>query len=235
MTQRLWAVIPAAGTGSRFAASQPKQYMALAGRTVLEHSAQPLLNNPQISAVLVALSPDDTHFSQLPIASNPRLKKVTGGAERADSVARALAALAEEAGDSDWVLVHDAARPCLSAADLDHLLSETFAKGRGGLLAAPLVDTIKRADSRGDVADTLDRNHLWRALTPQVFRYGELREALRSCRQQSLQVTDEASAIEHCGGSVRLVVGSAANIKVTYPEDLALAEFYLRAQNSEGG
>ncbi len=234
MTQRLWAIIPAAGRGSRFASERPKQYMPLAGRTVIEHSASALLAEPQISAVLFALHPSDEQFSSLPLSHHPRVRAVVGGSERADSVEMALLTLRGEASDADWVLVHDAARPCLASADLSALIQATLSQQRGGLLAAPIVDTVKRAGQANEVEETLDRSGLWRALTPQVFRYGELVSSLRYCREHRLTVTDEASAIEHCGGSVQLVAGSAANIKVTYPEDLALAEFYLQAQSREG-
>ena len=233
MTQRLWAIIPAAGTGSRFSGAMPKQYTPLSGRTVIEHSAAPLFAEAQISAVLFALHPNDEHFATLAISGHPRARSVVGGKERADSVEMALLTLHGEASDADWVLVHDAARPCLKPVDLSSLIKNTMAKQRGGLLAAPIVDTVKRGTDNNDVQETLDRSRLWRALTPQLFRYGELLSSLRYCREQSLPVTDEASAIEHCGGKVHLVPGSAANIKVTYPEDLVLAEFYLQAPLSK--
>ncbi len=235
MTQRLWAVIPAAGTGSRFGAAIPKQYLSLLDRCVIEHSAAALLAEPRIEAVLVALHPSDEQFSRLSLSRHPRVRAVAGGAERADSVEYALLSVRAEASDADWVLVHDAARPCLTGDDLHALISQTMECNCGGLLAAPIVDTVKRSDAAGDVASTLDRSHLWRALTPQVFRYGELLASLRHCRERGLVVTDEASAVEHCGGRVRLVAGSAANIKVTYPEDLALAAFYLQAQSTDKG
>ncbi len=233
MIPRLWAIVPAAGTGSRFGATQPKQYLPLLDRCVLEHSVTALLDEPRIEAVLVALHPNDDHFASLALSHNPRVHAVVGGSERADSVEMALLALQGQASDADWVLVHDAARPCLSRADLQSLIAETADKHCGGLLAARLVDTVKRGNDSDEVDATLDRSQLWRALTPQLFRYGELLAALRYCRKNQLAVTDEASAIEHSGGRVRLVAGSAANIKITYPEDLPLAAFYLHAQRGE--
>ena len=222
----IWAIIPAAGLGSRFGASCPKQYLHLNDRTVLEHSIERVLSEPRIRQVLVALHPEDSEFSSLPCSTLPRVAAVDGGDSRADSVEQALLALVGQAADEDWVLVHDAARPCLSTEDLTRLLDTTLGTECGGLLATPVVDTLKhRAD--GSVT-TVDRRDLWRALTPQIFRYRELLTALQHCRQQGLLVTDEASAVEHCGGVVSLVHGSTRNIKITYPEDLPLAAFFLQ-------
>ena len=222
----IWAIIPAAGLGSRFGASRPKQYLLLNDRTVLEHSIERVLSDSRIRQVLVALNPNDAEFASLPCRTHPRVNTVTGGDSRADSVEQALLALAAQAADDDWVLVHDAARPCLGADDLRRLLDHIQHAGDGGLLATPVVDTLKH---QGDSAvTTVDRRDLWRALTPQVFRYRELLLALQHCRQQGLLVTDEASAIEHCGGRVALVNGRASNIKITYPDDLPLAAFFLQ-------
>ncbi|WP_284450224.1 2-C-methyl-D-erythritol 4-phosphate cytidylyltransferase [Spongiibacter tropicus] len=225
----IWAIIPAAGLGSRFGASRPKQYLPLNDRTVLEHSIDRVLSDDRVRQVLVALHPEDSEFAALSCSRLPRVRTVEGGSSRADSVEQALLALAGQAGDDDWVLVHDAARPCLSEEDLLRLLDATLNTGCGGLLATPVVDTLKhRAEN---AITTVDRRDLWRALTPQIFRYRQLLDALQHCRQQGLLVTDEASAIEHCGGEVSLVNGSARNIKITYPEDLPLAAFFLQQRD----
>jgi 2-C-methyl-D-erythritol 4-phosphate cytidylyltransferase len=211
----------------------PKQYAELAGATMLEHSLGALLASPRISGVMVALHPDDQRGRQLAIVADPRVHTVAGGAERADSVLAALDALARMADDEDWVLVHDAARPCLRLADLDALMDTVLGTGVGGLLAQPVVDTVKRADPGGRVQATLERESLWRAQTPQMFPLGELRDALRAARDRDLAVTDEASAMELAGHPVQLVPGSSGNLKVTVPADLELAAWYLSRQAAD--
>lgn len=218
------AVVPAAGVGSRMAADRPKQYLQIAGKTILEHTVARLLKHPSIERVVVAVSPDDPYFPALPLASDPRVERVNGGAERADSVFAGLAAI----GDSNaWVLVHDAARPCLRHEDLDKLIAAAKASEFGAILAAPVRDTMKRGNGGGAIAQTVDRSDLWHALTPQMFRAGQLKQALESALADGAVVTDEASALEHCGMTPQLVAGRADNLKVTQPEDLALAAFYL--------
>jgi 2-C-methyl-D-erythritol 4-phosphate cytidylyltransferase len=211
----------------------PKQYAELAGATMLEHSLGALLASTRIAGVMVALHPDDQRGRQLAIAADPRVHTVAGGAERADSVLAALDGLARMADDEDWVLVHDAARPCLRLADLDALMDTVLATGVGGLLAQPVVDTVKRADPGGRVQATLERASLWRAQTPQMFPLGELRDALRAARDRDLAVTDEASAMELAGHPVQLVPGSSRNLKVTVPADLELAAWYLSRQAAD--
>ncbi len=234
MSVNCHAVVPAAGVGARMAADTPKQYLALAGRTLLEHSLAVLLGNPAIATIAVALHPADERAASLALLQDPRVRLTSGGAERADSVLAALDCLADHAADSDWVLVHDAARPCLPAADLQRLLTAVCDSGVGGILAEPMVDTVKQADADGRVQATLDRSQLWRAQTPQMFRLGELREALASALAAGTTVTDEASAMELAGHPVQLVRGSAANLKITVPEDLALAAWYLERQEPQG-
>lgn len=211
-------------------ADLPKQYLELGGRTLLELSLEALLRNSRLEAVMVALHPDDKLAAGIPLMSNERVLRTDGGHARSDSVLAALKALTALAAESDWVLVHDAARPCLPAADLERLLAAVFEQGVGGVLAQPVVDTVKEAGADGRVAVTLDRSRLWRAQTPQMFRLGELYNALDRARSQGQTVTDEASAMELAGHQVQLVVGSACNLKVTVPEDLALAEFYLAGE-----
>lgn len=227
------AVIPAAGIGSRMQSAVPKQYLLLHGKTLLEHTVAVLLQNPRISQVVLALHPQDRWFASLPLASEPRIRVVTGGENRADSVLAALRSLTLPA--QQWVLVHDAARPCLTQTDLNRLLELTLqADTIGGLLASPVRDTMKRSDAGGMIEHTVERRQLWHALTPQLFPLGLLRDCLQQALQQGAEITDEASALEYCGYHPQLVAGRADNLKVTQPEDLALADFFL-SQRSSGG
>lgn len=224
---RHWVIVPAAGRGARMATERPKQYLSLAGRTLIEWSLQPFLRHARIDGIVVVLAAEDCEFSALPVAAEANIRVAIGGNERADSVRDGLEALAERAAHDDWVLVHDAARPCLRREDLDCLLDALDDDAVGGLLASPLADTLKRADSDEKVAATVPRAKLWRAFTPQMFRYGLLVEALKQAQQQGAVVTDEAAAIERLGHAPRLVAGHADNLKVTLPEDLAIAEAIL--------
>lgn len=224
---RHWAVVPAAGVGKRMHASRPKQYLPLAGRCVIEHTLDTLLGNPRIAGLVVAIGAGDDHWERLRIRSAKPLIQVSGGNERCDSVMNALTALAGRAGADDWVLVHDAARPCLRRRDLDRLMDTLADDPVGGLLAVPVRDTMKRADTMGRVRATEDRRGLWHALTPQMFRFEVLSAALSAARERDLAITDDASAVEAAGLMPRLVEGRADNIKITRPEDLILAEFYL--------
>ena len=225
---RHYAIVPAAGSGSRFGAEKPKQYLELLGRPLIYHTLQALTAHPDIARVWVVLAPDDPWWPQYDWSPlGPKLETVRcGGATRAESVNNGLQAAAMVASDDDWVLVHDAARPCISAAMLDALVSELAADPVGGILAVPVADTLKRADASQRVAATEPRDGLWQAQTPQMFRYGKLTEALARCRD----VTDEAGAIEAMGLQPRLVRGDSTNLKVTYPADLALAAMILRAR-----
>jgi 2-C-methyl-D-erythritol 4-phosphate cytidylyltransferase/2-C-methyl-D-erythritol 2,4-cyclodiphosphate synthase len=221
--------MPAAGSGRRFGSAVPKQYLDLGGRKVIEHALAPFLADARCQQILVALDPADSRFSTLALAGHARVTVVTGGAQRCDSVRNAVMAINAE--DGDWVLVHDAARPCLTRADLDALLASLADDPVGGLLAAPLTDTLKRADDSRRVMDTPSRESLWRALTPQMFRLGLLREALRSAHVAGREPTDEAQAVEWLGQATRLVPGRPDNLKVTSPEDLALAAAVLAQEN----
>ncbi|MEM0954728.1 MAG: 2-C-methyl-D-erythritol 4-phosphate cytidylyltransferase [Pseudomonadota bacterium] len=225
----LWAVVPAAGIGARIGGDRPKQYLALAGQPVLQHSLNTLLALPNLRAVAVAIAAGDEAWPGLPAALDSRVRLAPGGAERSDSVLSGLDCLASEAAAHDWVLVHDAARPCLPTADLERLVDSLAEDDVGGILALPVADTVKRADDAGRIIETVDRSGLWLAQTPQLFRYGMLAAALRAAKAAGHAVTDEASAIERAGFQPRLVPGSPRNIKVTRPADLALAENYLQA------
>jgi len=232
---RFWGVLPAAGVGSRMSSDIPKQYLPLCRRTVLEHSLDALLTSDLLEAVMVAVSPQDNRPLQMACFENEKVKCTAGGASRGDSVLAALIALREYASSSDWVVVHDAARPCLSQADIHSLISAVKKNGVGGILAEPIVDTVKLAYDDKEVVKTMNRNHLWRAQTPQVFRLGLLISALEEAIDGGHAITDEASAMELSGHSVQLVPGSSCNIKITLPEDLALAEFYLERACDRSG
>lgn len=212
----------------------PKQYMALDGRRVIEHSLERLLSHPKIETVILALSREDEWWSSGSFSSDARLVLAPGGEERCHSVLNALELLADRADRKDWVLVHDAARPCLRREDLDLLIETLQGDPVGGLLGMPVHDTMKRVDSSGHVEITVPREGLWHAQTPQMFRFGILRQALAEALRQDLQVTDDASAMELLGYQPKMVQGHADNIKITRPADLALAEFYLRAQSITG-
>jgi len=226
-------VVPAAGRGARFEsvpANGPKQYAPLAGATVLEWSLAALLREPRVAGIVIALASDDARWPDI-AASLPdsKIRTTIGGASRQESVMNGLEALEDLAAPDDWVMVHDAARPCLTSADLTALIDAVAAGGPGGaVLAAPIHDTVKR--ERGGIAvDTVDRSGLWRALTPQVFGYARLREALTDVVTSGVAVTDEAQAMERLGIPARLVCGSPFNIKVTTLSDLAMAEAILKS------
>lgn len=212
------------------ASTKPKQYVELAGRTLLEWAVAPLLGHQSIERIVVVLAPADPYWRESPLANAPRIESAVGGRERADSVRAGLAALAREARADDWVLVHDAARPCLTNEDLARLMSALADDAVGGLLATPVVDTLKRADDDGFVAETVSRDGLWRAMTPQMFRFGVLERALRTAAERGLAVTDEAQAVEMLGLRAKLVEGSSDNLKITMPPDLERAAHILAAR-----
>ena len=216
------AIVPAAGIGSRMAADRPKQYLALAGSTVLEQTLTRLLDHTAIGTIIVATAPHDSWFEQLAVARHPRIKQVLGGMERANTVLNALALVT-----TDWVLVHDAARPCLQAGDLDAVLN-AGRQEQGAILASRVIDTMKRGDGQGSIAKSVLRDELWHALTPQCFATHTLRQALSAALAAGITITDEASAMEWAGYQPLLVEGRRDNIKITRPEDLALAHFFLQ-------
>ncbi|CDT32213.1 2-C-methyl-D-erythritol 4-phosphate cytidylyltransferase [Vibrio coralliirubri] len=228
--QSVIAVVPAAGVGSRMKADRPKQYLKIHGKTILEHTVEKLLSHPQVAQIVVAISDDDPYYPELALNLNPQVIRVSGGSERADSVLSALNYIAEQQL-SDWVMVHDAARPCVQLSDIDKLISGAMSHDVGAILAAPVRDTMKRG-AQGRIEHTVERADLWHALTPQMFRAKPLWKALSEALQQGASITDEASAFEWKGLSPALVAGRSDNFKITQPEDLALAEFYL-SQNKE--
>ncbi|MHB1216513.1 MAG: 2-C-methyl-D-erythritol 4-phosphate cytidylyltransferase [Thiobacillus sp.] len=223
---RFHALIPAAGSGSRMGGIQPKQYLDLGGRPVIAHSFAALSRDTRIDRLVVVLSPGDAWWDGYDWSAwQERLHILRcGGVTRAETVLNGLEAMAGWCAADDWVLVHDAARPCLPAAALGRLLDEVASDAVGGLLAAPLADTLKRADADTRVEATVPRAGLWQAQTPQMFRHGQLRAALRTA---GADMTDEASAIEQLGLRPKLVESDSRNLKVTYPQDLRLASLIL--------
>jgi len=225
-----WVIVPAAGVGTRMGASIPKQYLELRGRPVIDHTLERVLLHPKIDGVYVAIAEDDGWWADTEFANHPDLVRVGGGSERCHSVLNALAQLQSRAQPKDWVLVHDAARPCLRRTDVDHLMAMLESHAAGGLLGVPVRDTMKRTSKTDEVVDTVDRNNLWHAYTPQMFRFERLLNAMRGAIDAGYLVTDEASAIEWAGDKPLMVEGHPDNIKITRPEDLPLAEFYLSQQ-----
>lgn len=221
---RFVALVPAAGFGSRMGGDLPKQYLLLLGRPLIEHTLRALSSHPRIEQVFVVLSPEDRGWDELGISLGKLSVLRCGGEARAQSVANGLKAMAAEVEADDWVLVHDAARPCLRAGHIDHMLAELVDDPVGGILAVPVADTLKRSGPEQRIAETVPREGLWQAQTPQMFRHGLL---LRALEAAGSSVTDEASAIEQMGLKPKLVEGDARNLKVTYPRDLELAALIL--------
>ena len=230
-TDSIWTVVPAAGAGRRMVTNTPKQYLQLGEKTVLEHTLDTLLACRQLAGVVVVLSAGDGYWPDLQerYSSQP-LEVVTGGAERCHSVLNGLTHLAGKVAADDWVLVHDAARPCVRLTDIDTLIRTLSATSHGGLLGVPVADTMKQVDGADRVTATVARESLWHAYTPQMFRIGSLRAALQQAIDNDLLVTDEASAMELAGYQPRMVQGQRDNIKITVPADLELAAFYLQTR-----
>jgi 2-C-methyl-D-erythritol 4-phosphate cytidylyltransferase len=232
---KLWAVIPAAGTGTRMGAQIPKQYLPLNGKTVLQVTLDKIASIPQIHEVVVALADEDKHFQQLEIP--PNILRVTGGNQRANSVLNGLQYIINQNGKNDWVLVHDAARPCVNIEKIQLLIETVLATFQnqgaqtfcGGILAIPVTDTLKKANDT-KISHTVNRANLWAAHTPQLFRVSDLFTAIHQAQARNHLITDEASAIEFLGGEVLLIQDHRDNIKITLPEDLAFAEHILQMQ-----
>jgi 2-C-methyl-D-erythritol 4-phosphate cytidylyltransferase len=231
----LIAVVPAAGVGKRMQAHCPKQYLTFLGKTVLEHTVEHLLTHPKIIRVIIALGANDEYFPQLSLANNPQVSTVVGGKERVDSVLAGIKSINMD--EFSWVLVHDAARPCVSHDDISKLISNCLSTQIGGLLATPVRDTMKRSqikNSLNKVSDlvqcTESRENLWHALTPQMYKVNELISAIENALKKELTITDESSAIELANLPSQLIEASSDNIKITRPDDLALAEFIVMKQ-----
>jgi len=236
---QIWAVVPAAGVGARMQSDRPKQYLPLLDETVIEKTLKRLLDIPAIDAIVLALHPDDTLWATTSLVNHPRIHLVCGGGERRDSVLQAIDFCAKELSSGSlrgWVLVHDAARPCVSVAKIEALIDCACAAqpnaNTGAILASPASDTIKRVAESGIIEGTEDRSLLWMAHTPQLFPIDVLQPAMKHCIDENMPITDEASAVEHYGGKVRVVLDRRDNIKITVPEDLPWAESILRQQEN---
>ncbi len=214
-------------------ADRPKQYLVLDDKTVIEHTLYRLASHPQITGLIVAIAEDDPYWPTITLPLNCPVHVVSGGKERADSVFNALLHLSSLCEADPWVLVHDAARPCLRHQDIDQMLSKLMSHKVGGILGIPVNDTVKRINAQDEITDTVCRQGLWRASTPQMFRLQALKSALDRAKQQQLIVTDEASAMELAGLQPMMVEGHSDNIKITVPQDLALASLFLQLQNRE--
>ncbi|MFC3115215.1 2-C-methyl-D-erythritol 4-phosphate cytidylyltransferase [Cellvibrio fontiphilus] len=224
-----WVVVPAAGVGARMGAKLPKQYLTLLNKTVIEHTLTQLLSVPSIAGIYVAIGAEDDCWCQLPIASHAAIHRVDGAAERAGSVLNALVVLSEIAKSDDWVLVHDAARPCIRRRDIEKLIQQVSDHSVGGILGVPVSDTLKNVND-DIIVSTTDRRKLWHAQTPQLFRLALLRDCLQRALIEGKNITDEASALEVYGYQPLMVKGSSTNLKITYPEDLAIATFLLQQE-----
>jgi 2-C-methyl-D-erythritol 4-phosphate cytidylyltransferase len=225
-----WGLVPAAGVGRRVGTAVPKQYLDLAGRKVIDLTLATLLEHPRVRGVVVALDPLDALWPDTRHANHPRVWTVAGGAERCHSVRNGLLDLAARADGEDWVLVHDAARPCLRGTDLDRLIAGLEDDPVGGILGVPVRDTMKQAGPADRIEATVPREGLWHAFTPQAFRLGLLRRALEAALDAGRLVTDDASAVELLGLHPRLIEGHGDNIKITRAEDIPLAQFFLEQQ-----
>ncbi len=230
--RKVWAVIPAAGAGSRMQADRPKQYLEIGGEYVLSHTLRRLISHPRIDGVMVVISPQDAWWHDWQPDLPKLLGIAAGGDERANSVLNGLHALRAHGAGDDWVMVHDAARPCVRHEDITRLLDEVTDLRSGGILALPISDTVKQS-ADGRIAATVPRERLWRAQTPQLFGLGALTDALEKALIDDYVVTDEASAMEHAGFAPKLVAGHSDNIKITVPGDLALAAFIMRQQERD--
>ena len=228
----IWAIVPAAGTGVRSGLDIPKQYQLLLDKPMLHHVLDVLSSHPDIDGVCLVLSVEDTRWVGIHKWHSKTLRTCVGGVERSESVLLAITSLQDVLGKEDFVLVHDAARPCLRFEDLNNLIEQASQHPVGALLAGKIKDTVKRSDQESQVEGTLDRSLLWRAFTPQMFSAISLQRALQHAKQEGVQITDESSAMERLGLSPLLVEGSDDNIKVTLASDFALAEAILSARNS---
>ena len=225
---RYWVLIPAAGVGRRMEADMPKQYIKVEDKTIIEHTLSCFLQREEIERIVVAIADTDDYWPALPISKDNKVITAPGGKERYQSVLNGLQVLSEMAEEHDWVLVHDAARPCLQQSVIDRLMIELRTHETGGILALPCRDTMKRADVNNEITATVERENLWHAQTPQMFRYGKLVSALEKVLCEGTLVTDEAMAMELSGYKPKLVLGQSENIKLTHKDDLESVKNYLK-------
>ena len=229
-SHKLWAIIPAAGSGSRFSKTELKQYQLIQNKTVLEHTIA-RLNQLPLTGYVLAIGANDTVAKTLAFPHLEKSHFCLGGSERVHSVLNALTYLSSIAHEDDWVFVHDAARPCVSVDSLNDLINQAFEYDQASILAIPVRDTLKRVIESKDIQLTVDRSSLWQAQTPQMAKLGILKTAIEQALKDGATITDEASALEHIGEKVMVVNGRSDNIKITYPEDLELAKLILQAQS----
>ncbi len=230
---RYWAIVPAAGSGQRFGAELAKQFQTIAGRTVADHTLNRLLSIPALTKIIVPCEIANGGWQQVAALQDPRVQRVAGGEQRVHSVLLGLHALSDIADDQDWVLVHDMARPCITAGDIKKLMTQLVDHAVGGILATPVSDTLKQVTASSAIQGTLDRSHYWAAQTPQMFRYGLLLKAFETMLAAQQVPTDEASAIEYLGEQPAVVAGRRDNIKITHREDMIIAEAIMAYQESE--
>ena len=227
MSDQLYAVVPAAGIGSRMQADRPKQYLSILNKTILEHTLNQLLGFSGFKKIILPIASHDAFFTDLDISKHSKIATCTGGAERFESVLNGLTKLLEiEAKESDWVMVHDVARPCIRQQDLQALFEKR--NQQGVILGMQVRDTMKRCDERGRIITTVERDNLWHALTPQMAPIGLLKNCIEICIKDKHNITDEASALEYCGHQPMMVAGHPSNIKVTRPDDLIMAQVFLQ-------
>ena len=233
MSSGFWAVVPAAGIGERMQSDRPKQYLQLEDKLVIEHTLQRLASHPEIKGIVIAVAQEDGWWPTVSKVLSCPLYVVIGGKQRSYSVLKALDKLSTLVTDDPWVLVHDAARPCIRQEDINRLLSMLSKHDVGGLLGIPVNDTVKRTGDDNVILETIERQNLWRASTPQMFRLVLLKSALETSMDQNITVTDEASAIEFAGFEPVMVEGHSDNIKITVSTDLALAQLFMQQQRGE--
>ena len=227
---RLWAVIPAAGSGSRFSKTELKQYQYIQDQTVLEHTIQ-RLNTLNLAGYILVIGENDTFAQTLSFQNQEKLHFCLGGTERVHSVLNALIYLSTIADDEDWILVHDAARPCVSSQDLQNLVDQALEMNQSAILAVPVRDTLKRVQHLKQIEKTVSRECLWQAQTPQIAKLKTLKQAIELALKNEIVITDEASALEYMNIPVQVIQGRSDNIKITYPDDLELASLILQTQN----
>jgi 2-C-methyl-D-erythritol 4-phosphate cytidylyltransferase len=228
---RLWVVIPAAGIGKRMGVDIPKQYITVCDKAIIEHTVEKFTSRNDLQGILVALSNSDQHWSTLELSENNKITTVTGGEERYKSVYNALCSLKNKADDDDWILVHDAVRPCITTSEIDQFIADLdHLNGIGGILALPCFETMKKANTNHEIEETIDRKFIWHAQTPQMFRYKKLFLAIEKIMNENIFITDEAMAMELAGYKPMLIQGTHSNIKITDQNDLKYLESFLRQE-----
>ncbi len=228
---RLWVVIPAAGIGKRMGVDIPKQYITVCDKAIIEHTVEKFTSRNDLQGILVALSNSDQHWSTLELSKNNKITTVTGGEERYKSVYNALCSLKNKADDDDWILVHDAVRPCITTSEIDQFIADLdHLNGIGGILALPCFETMKKANTNHEIEETIDRKFIWHAQTPQMFRYKKLFLAIEKIMNENIFITDEAMAMELAGYKPVLIQGTHSNIKITDQNDLKYLESFLRQE-----